>query len=92
MLLAADGLAEALAYVHGSGLAHGHVRPSNIMAVDNHLKFPLTDLASAECAAAGGRRVRDDAPELNGSGLSRRPISGRSGSRWLPSFRSVNRN
>ena len=31
--------AEALAFVHRSGFAHGHIRPSNVMAVDNQLKI-----------------------------------------------------
>jgi TonB family protein len=30
---------EALAYVHGEGFAHGHLKPANIMAVDDQLKI-----------------------------------------------------
>jgi serine/threonine-protein kinase len=61
---------EALAYVHGSGLAHGQIRPSNIMAVDNHLKISADGLGKR--GARGGARTSSayDAPELTGSGLS----------------------
>jgi serine/threonine protein kinase len=30
---------EALAYLHGQGLVHGHLKPSNVMAVDEKLKI-----------------------------------------------------
>ena len=30
---------DALAYLHGKGLAHGHVKPANIMAVNDQLKL-----------------------------------------------------
>ena len=63
-------MAEALAYVHGSGLAHGHVRPSNIMAVDNHLKISADGLGKRGARGAGRTSSAYDAPELTGSGLS----------------------
>jgi TonB family protein len=63
-------MAEALAYVHGSGLAHGHVRPSNIMAVDNHLKISADGLGKRGVRGGGRTSSPYDAPELNGSGLS----------------------
>src|ERR1022692_1918898 len=44
--------AEALAYVHGSGLAHGRIRPSNIMAVDNQLKISADGIGKS--GARGG--------------------------------------
>jgi TonB family protein len=31
--------AEALAFLHQSGFAHGHIKPANIMAVENQLKI-----------------------------------------------------
>ena len=36
--------AGTLAYLHQSGLAHGRIRPSNIMAVDNQLKISADGL------------------------------------------------
>ena len=30
---------QALAFLHGKGLVHGHVRPSNILAIDDQLKL-----------------------------------------------------
>jgi TonB family protein len=63
-------MAEALAYIHGSGLAHGHVRPSNIMAVDNLLKISADGLGKRGVRGSGRASSPYDAPELNGSGLS----------------------
>ncbi|MFZ0320844.1 MAG: protein kinase, partial [Candidatus Sulfotelmatobacter sp.] len=37
-------VAEALAYLHQAGLAHGHIKPSNIMAVDDQLKISSDSL------------------------------------------------
>ena len=36
--------AEALAFLHQSGLAHGHIKPSNILAIDNQLKISADSL------------------------------------------------
>jgi TonB family protein len=36
--------AEALAFLHQSGFAHGHIKPANIMAVDNQLKISSDSL------------------------------------------------
>src|SRR5208283_4729589 len=30
-------LLHALAYLHGKGLAHGRIKPSNVLAIGNHL-------------------------------------------------------
>lgn len=62
--------AEALDYLHRSNLAHGRIRPSNIMAVDNVLKISADGVARI-----GERRVRRvptayDAPEVTITGLS----------------------
>lgn len=66
-----DPLIDALAYVHGKGLVHGHLKPSNIMAVDDQLK-----LSSDGIQAAGGSVQPQapltvyDAPERATQGLS----------------------
>jgi TonB family protein len=36
--------AEALAFLHQSGFAHGHIKPANILAVDNQLKISTDSL------------------------------------------------
>lgn len=36
-----DPLLGALAYIHGEGLVHGHVKPANILAVGDHLKLSV---------------------------------------------------
>ena len=35
---------DALFYLHGKGFAHGHLKPSNIMVVDNQLKLSVDSL------------------------------------------------
>src|ERR1700735_2902288 len=61
--------AEALAYLHQAGLPHGHIKPSNILAVDNQLKI------SADSLGKTGERDRHtptpyDAPERANTGPS----------------------
>src|ERR1700690_3509347 len=38
---------EALAYIHARGFVHGHIRPSNIMAVGDQIKLSSDDLCGA---------------------------------------------
>ncbi|HKV06359.1 MAG TPA: TonB family protein [Candidatus Acidoferrales bacterium] len=55
---------EALAYLHSQGLAHGHVKPSNIMAVEDQLKISSDGLCAAgEKRAGHGSATVYDAPE-----------------------------
>ena len=61
--------AEALAYLYQAGFSHGHIKPSNILAVDNQLKI------SADSLRKTGERDRHtptpyDAPELAITGPS----------------------
>jgi len=44
---------DALAYLHGQGLVHGHLKPSNVAVVDDRIKLPVE---SVRPAARPGRR------------------------------------
>ncbi len=59
---------EALSYLHQAGWVHGHIKPSNILAVENTLKI------SADGVGKIGERMKVrgayDAPEIVDSGLS----------------------
>ena len=46
-----DPVIEALGYLHEKGFVHGHVKPSNILVVDDVLKL------SGDSVAAGGGAV-----------------------------------
>jgi TonB family protein len=55
---------DALMYLHGRGIVFGHLKPSNIMVVDNLLKLPLDNTAGS-----GGTTILEesgihDAPEI----------------------------
>jgi TonB family protein len=62
---------EVLAYLHGQGLAHGRLKPGNIMAVSEELK-----VSSDTICRPGEKRLNQsqttvyDPPELTTSGLS----------------------
>ncbi len=62
--------AGTLAYLHQSGFAHGRVRPSNIMAVDNQLKISADGLGKIGERVGAHSPSAYDAPELTSSGLS----------------------
>jgi len=61
----------ALFYLHGKGYVHGHLKPSNIMAVDNQLKLSVDSL---EVAGEPGTHFRAlsvyDAPEIGDGVIS----------------------
>ena len=64
-------LLEALAYVHAKGLVHGHIRPSNIMAVGEELKISSDGIsAPRETAIGRGKATVHDAPESGTRGGS----------------------
>jgi TonB family protein len=58
---------EALAYVHEQGFVHGHIKPANIMAIDDQLKIS-TDGVSPMGESIGNLWKPDvyDAPEIAG--------------------------
>jgi TonB family protein len=62
---------DVLAYVHGKGFVHGHIKPANIMAVDDQLKISSDGLCG-EGESGGGRDRRSvyDPPEIASGGLS----------------------
>ena len=62
--------AEGLAYLHRSGLVHGRIRPSNIMAVDNQLKISADGLGKTGEQIPGRSPSAYDAPEVASGGLS----------------------
>jgi TonB family protein len=62
---------EALTYLHGRGLVHGHVKPSNIMAVGEQVKISSDGIGAARNPAAGrGRPTVYEAPEAGTRGGS----------------------
>jgi TonB family protein len=63
---------EALAYLHGKGLVHGHVKPSNIMAVGEQLKISADGISAARnpTLGRGGKATAYDAPEAGTRGGS----------------------
>jgi TonB family protein len=62
---------DALGYVHGQGFLHGHIKPANIMAVQDQLKISSDGLWQFD-EARGGLEKRGvyDAPEIAGGEIS----------------------
>jgi len=50
---------QVLAYLHGKNLAHGHIKPGNIMAIDDRLK-----ISSDGICAVGELSARRDEPDV----------------------------
>ena len=62
---------DVLVYLHGKGLVHGHVKPSNILATADQLKLSSDTLSSiAESRAPMTAPSPYNAPEVAASGLS----------------------
>lgn len=67
----ADPVVDALWYLHGRGFVHGHLKPANIMVVENRLKISGDDLhAASSFRKPVSALTAYDAPEL-----ASRPIS-----------------
>jgi len=62
--------AEVLAYLHQAGFVHGHIKPSNILAVDNHLKVSVDGLCRQGEQTERRRLTVYDAPEVATAGMS----------------------
>ncbi len=62
---------DALAYVKAQGFVHGHIKPANIMAVEDQLKISSDGLWRADDARSGLEKPGAyDAPEIAGGEIS----------------------
>jgi TonB family protein len=62
----------ALTYLHGQGLAHGHIKPANVHATDDQIKLSVDTATGIGESLLGGREADPyDAPELPASPVSR---------------------
>ena len=60
-----DPVLDALAYLHSNGYVHGHVKPSNILFVDNNVKLSGDEFILADGVPLAGRNPGIyDAPEV----------------------------
>lgn len=58
-------LVDALSCIHEKGWVHGHIKPSNIMAVENQLKLSTDSMRAAGESHAGALELNAyDAPEV----------------------------
>lgn len=56
---------DALGYLHGKGLVHGHLTPANVMATDDQVKLSSDGISrSGERRGAAGQSSEYDAPEV----------------------------
>ena len=62
---------DALAYVHGKGFVHGHIKPGNIMAIADQLKVSTDGLCRmGESGGGRGKPSVYDPPETAREGMS----------------------
>ncbi len=61
---------DALSYLHGQGMVFGHLKPSNIMVVDNLLKLPLDSMVGGAVGKPEAESGIYDAPETASGGGS----------------------
>jgi TonB family protein len=59
-----DSTADALIYLHNQGLVHGHIKPANIMAVNDQLKISTDGVVAAGAQNARSQATVYDAPEV----------------------------
>ena len=66
-----ESVLDVLAYLHGKGLVHGHLKPANIMASGDLLKVSSDGLRRAgESLAGPGNQTAYDPPEIARGGHS----------------------
>jgi TonB family protein len=64
-------LVEALGYIHGKGFVHGHIKPANIMALDEQLKISSDGLCRiGDSKGSLGKPSPYDSPEAAGGRIS----------------------
>ena len=64
-------LVEALGYIHGKGFVHGHIKPANIMALDEQLKISGDGLCRiGDSKGSLGKPSPYDSPEAAGGRIS----------------------
>jgi eukaryotic-like serine/threonine-protein kinase len=64
-------LVDALGYIHGKGFVHGHIKPANIMALDEHLKISSDGLCRiGDSKGSLGKPSPYDSPEAAGGRIS----------------------
>lgn len=65
-----DAVLKGLAYIHGKGLVHGRVKPSNILAAGDVVKLSSDSLcAFGKAKRRNGKKSAYDAPEAATGGL-----------------------
>jgi TonB family protein len=56
---------DALAYLHSQGMVHGHIKPANIMVIDDRVKLPVESVRRAGETTRSPAQLRIyDAPEV----------------------------
>lgn len=64
-------LVDALGYIHGKGFVHGHIKPANIMALDEQLKISSDGLCRiGDSKGSLGKPSPYDSPEAAGGRIS----------------------
>lgn len=65
-----DPVIEGLGYLHEKGFVHGHLKPSNILVVDDQLKISGDEVAAGGSRSPFERLSVYDAPESRGGALT----------------------
>lgn len=66
---------QALAFLHGEGLVHGHLRPSNILAIDDQLKLSTDGISSVADHAEQSHLPAHSPADLAAAGAEQLPVA-----------------